>query len=131
MNETDDRGAASTQLVLVTPLVLLLMLLCAQFALAWHAQHIAQTAATHGLADARALDGNERAGADTARAALRSAGGRVLSDPEVRVRRDATSASVDIDGTVLPLIPGLHLAVSGHAEGPVERFTTAAGDSDE
>jgi hypothetical protein len=41
----DDRGAATTQLVLVVPLVLLLTLLVVQFALAWHARHIAQYAA--------------------------------------------------------------------------------------
>lgn len=129
MSNRGDRGAATTQLVLVTPAVLLFLLLVVQFALAWHAQHIAQTAASHALADTRARDGTTARGADTARRTLRGTGGRVLRAPHIEVTRDATSATVEIRVGVMPVIPGLHLAVEGHAAGPVERFTTPhAGD---
>jgi Flp pilus assembly protein TadG len=123
-----DRGAATVQLVVITPFVLLLMLLCVQAALAWHAQHIAQTAAAQGLADARAAGGSADAGADAARGALRATAGRVLNAPQVQVTRNTTTASVRVRGTVLPVVPGLRLTVRGHADGPVERFTTLASD---
>ncbi|WP_049575453.1 TadE/TadG family type IV pilus assembly protein [Streptomyces sp. SBT349] len=128
MNDRADRGAASTQLVVLTPVLMLLLLLSVQFALAWHAQHIAQAAASRGLADARAADGTSGQGADTTRATLKATGGRVLRDPQVRADRTTTTASVDVQGSVLPVIPGLDLRVTGHAEGPVERFLTLRED---
>jgi hypothetical protein len=107
--------------------VLLLILLAVQFALAWHAQHIAQTAAARGLAAARAHDGTQAVGADAARHALRSTAGRVLNSPSVTVDRTDSAATVRVRGSVLPIIPGLDLDVSGHAAGPVERFITPQG----
>ncbi|RKN11573.1 TadE/TadG family type IV pilus assembly protein [Streptomyces radicis] len=129
MNDPGDRGAASTQLVVLTPVLMLLTLLSVQCALAWHAQHIAQAAASRALADTRAAQGTKTTGAATARATLDAAGGRVLHDPTVRVHRTPTSASVDIHGNVLPVVPGLDLTVRGHAEGPVERFLTPGDEA--
>jgi hypothetical protein len=107
--------------------VLLLMLLAVQFALVWHAQHIAQTAAARGLAAARAQDGSRAEGERAARGTVSEIAGRVLKAPSVRVARTDTDASVRVDGSVMPVLPvpglgGLH--VSGRAAGPVERFVT-------
>ncbi len=124
MNRDGDRGAVSTQLAVLAPVLLALMLLSVQFALAWHAQHIAQTAAARGLADARAHNGSTSAGAEMARATLRSLAGRVLQAPQVEVTRTATTARVEAEGTVIRLLPVLDLTVRGQAQGPVERFTT-------
>ncbi|MGP4115012.1 TadE/TadG family type IV pilus assembly protein [Streptomyces sp. 4N509B] len=122
-----DRGAASTQLVLAVPVVLLLMLLAAQFALAWHAQHLAQTAASQGLAAARAADGTRADGEEAARATVRETAGGVLRTPSVRVTRTDTTATARVEGSVIPVVPGLGLRVTGHAAGPVERFVTQGG----
>ncbi|WP_062204454.1 TadE/TadG family type IV pilus assembly protein [Streptomyces sp. NBRC 109706] len=127
MSSRRDRGAVSAQLVVLTPVLMLLLLVAVQFALAWHAQHIAQLAASQGLADARAADGDESAGSDAAQAAIDNTAGRVLRQARVHTSRTESAASVRVDGQVLPLIPGLNLTVSGYAEGPVERFTTPGG----
>jgi Flp pilus assembly protein TadG len=125
-NQT-ERGAAATQLVLIAPVVLLLALVSLQAALAWHAKHIAQTAASQGLAAVRAHHATRIEGDRAAQAALEGTAGRVLRTPTVEVTRTQTTAAVEVHGTVLALIPGLELAVRGHAAGPVERLTGPAG----
>ncbi|MBT2418061.1 pilus assembly protein [Streptomyces sp. ISL-22] len=123
----DDRGAATTQLVLVVPVVLLLMLLIVQFALAWHAQHIAQYTAERALAAARVKNATAAEGQAQARTSLAQLGGRVLSSPSVNVRRTAAQATVTVRGAVMPVVPGLDLHATGVASGAVERLTTPQG----
>ncbi|GAA2467483.1 TadE/TadG family type IV pilus assembly protein [Streptomyces mauvecolor] len=122
-SRADDRGAASTELVLAVPLLLVLLLLIVQFALAEHAQHIAQAAASRALATARAQDSTSQAGDARAAATLRLLGSRVLLNPAVQVSRGGEHVVVDVHGEVVALVPGLHLRVAGHAAGPVERWS--------
>ncbi|MFB7194090.1 TadE family protein [Streptomyces sp. NPDC056240] len=117
-----DRGAASTELVLVVPLLMTLLLFIVQFALALHAQHIAQTAASRALAAARAQDSTAAAGNARAAATLRLLGGAVLKHPTVTVSRGAKSVVTHVEGEVLVVVPGLHLRVAGNAAGPTERW---------
>lgn len=121
-----DRGSASTQLVLVVPALLLSMLLVVQFALFWHACHIAQYAARRALAAARAEDGTTEAGRTQARRSLAALGGRVFIARSVTVARTSNQVTVQVGGTVtrvLP-VPGLVLHASGTASGPTEKVTT-------
>lgn len=118
-----DRGAATTELVLVVPLLMLLLLCIVQFALALHAQHIAQTAASRALAAARAQDASSGAGGARAAATLRLLGGRVLKHPTVNVSRGAEMVEAHVEGEVAVVVPGLHLRVAGHVAGPRERWT--------
>jgi Flp pilus assembly protein TadG len=113
----------STELVLVVPLLMILLLFIVQFALALHAQHIAQTAASRALAAARAQDSTAAAGDARAAATLRLLGGRVLKHPTAKVSRGAANVVADVEGEVLVVVPGLHLRVAGHAVGPTERWT--------
>ncbi|MGW7074633.1 TadE/TadG family type IV pilus assembly protein [Streptomyces sp. NPDC054866] len=118
-----DRGAATTELVLVVPLLMFLLLCIVQFALALHAQHVAQTAASRGLAAARAQDATSQAGNARAAATLRLLGDRLLQHPTVNVSRGGESIEARVEGEVAAVVPGLHLRVAGHAAGPVERWT--------
>lgn len=124
-----DRGAASTQLVLVFPALLLIALLVVQFALVWHARHVAQHAAQRGLAAARVQDGTAAGGQAQARRSLAALGSRVLTAPSVTAERATAKTTVRVQGTVtrvLP-VPGLELHASGTASGPTERITTSTG----
>ncbi|WP_037913354.1 TadE/TadG family type IV pilus assembly protein [Actinacidiphila yeochonensis] len=123
----DDRGAATTQLVLVVPLVLLLTLLVVQFALAWHARHIAQYAAQRALAAARVEDGTAGDGRAQAWQSIDSLGPHILTRPAVTVDRNRTGTSVRVEGTVITVVPGVNLHVAGTASGPTERLTTTPG----
>jgi Flp pilus assembly protein TadG len=118
-----DRGAATTELVVVVPLLMVLLLFIVQFALAAHAQHIAQAAASRALAAARAQDATAADGDARAAATLRLLGGRVLTHPRVTVSRGAKNVVADVEGGVLTVVPGLRLRVAGHAAGPSERWT--------
>ncbi|WP_189135411.1 TadE/TadG family type IV pilus assembly protein [Wenjunlia tyrosinilytica] len=121
-----DRGTATTQLVLVVPALLLIALLVVQFALVWHARHIAQYAAQRALAAARAQHGTAADGRTQAQRSLAALGGRILTTPSVTAERTAAQTTVRVKGTVMRVfpVPGLALHACGTASGPTERITT-------
>jgi len=119
-----ERGAVSAELVIATPLLVLVLLAIVQFALWSHATHIAQAAASHGLATARAQNGTSAAGTAGARQILDQLAAGPLRGATVSVERGAASASVRISGTATPVVPWLSLPVHAEAVGPVERFVS-------
>jgi TadE-like protein len=121
-----DAGAGAAELVIVTPLLMLLVLGVIQFALAEQAQHAAQAAATQALAATRVQDGTVAAGQAQAATVLAQVGGS-LTAPAVSITRTATQARVTVTGGVESLIPGIHLHVRATVAGPVEEWTTGMG----
>lgn len=117
-----DRGAVSAELVIATPLLLLMLLAIVQFGLWSHATHIAQAAASQGLAAERAQGGTATAGAASAQQMLDQLARGPLTGTSINADRTATSASVRISGTATSVIPFLSLPVHAEAVGPVERF---------
>lgn len=118
----DDRGAASADLVLFTPLLLLALLTFVQFALWSHATHIAQAAASQGLAATRVHNGTTAAGTASARQLLDQLARGPLTGASVSAERTTESASVRITGTASAVVPFLRLPVHAEAAGSVERF---------
>ncbi len=110
---------------MTTPLLMLLVLLITQFALALHAQHVAQTAATQGLAALRVVGGSTAAGKEEAVDVLSQLGSGPLKEPTVSLSRTASMSTVDVRGEVVSIVPFLHLTVSGRAVGVTERFQPA------
>jgi Flp pilus assembly protein TadG len=106
------------------PLLLLVLLATVQFAVAEHAQHLAQAVADRALAVARAQDATASDGQAEAEAQLVALAGPSLQHPVIHVTRDATRAQVEISGEAAAVIPGLHLHVSAQTTGDVEAFTT-------
>jgi Flp pilus assembly protein TadG len=121
-----DRGAATAELAIATPLLLLLLLGFVQFALAVHAHHIAQAAAARALATARAERGSAEEGQADGRALLQQIGSATLASPQLTVHRTASEASADVTGAVVRVLPFLDLHVRARAAGAVERLTGAA-----
>ncbi|MFD2415372.1 TadE family protein [Amycolatopsis pigmentata] len=119
-----DRGAVTTELVVATPVLLLMLMAIVQFALWSHATHLAQAAASQGLAATRAQAGTVAAGNASARAMLDQLARGPLTDVSVNIGRSATSASVQISGRASSVLPFLRLPVHAEAVGPVERFVT-------
>ena len=113
-------GTSTTELVLLMPVVLLLVMLIVQFGLWLHAQHVATAAAQEGLVTAQAETGTSMAGHARAESFLAQAGG--LREVRVAVARDAQQARVEVAGATPAVVPGLKLEVSAVVEGPVERF---------
>jgi hypothetical protein len=104
------------------PLLMLLILVIAQFALWEHATHIAQAAAAQGLAAARVSNGTATAGTAEAQRVLAELGQGPLRNATVGVSRDGQHATVQVSGTTTPVLPFLHLRAHGEAAGPVEVF---------
>src|SRR3989440_600300 len=89
-------GSATLQTVLVMPLLLLLITLIVQFALWYHAAHIATAAAQDGARAARIEGGTAADGQARAQQVLEQLG--VLTGSSVTVTRDANVARVEVHG---------------------------------
>jgi Flp pilus assembly protein TadG len=120
-----QRGSVSTELVIVTPVVLLLVMLVIEFALWQHAQHIAETAAQSGAETARVESGTDSQGRAMAQTAIAQLGASLLVDPAVTISRRGGIVTVNVSGTAPGLVPFLSLPVHATAAGPVERFQPA------
>jgi Flp pilus assembly protein TadG len=117
-----DRGAASTEVVLLTPVLLFLVLAIIQFGLWFHAQHVAQAAAEQGVEAARANGATAEDGLRRAEDFLDEAAPTLIGDRVVDVGREGDLASVTVDGTTVAVVPGIRLSVHAEAVSPVERF---------
>jgi hypothetical protein len=120
----DERGSASAELVVATPLLLLLILAVVQFALWQHATHVAQTVAQQGLAAGRVQGGNDQAATSQAAQLLSQLGSGVLVHPSVTATRAADTTTVVVTGHAEGILPFLSLPVRSVASGPTERWTT-------
>lgn len=118
----EEKGASIVEFVITVPALFLLVLLIIQFALAWHAQHVALGAAQEGARIARAEDSSTAAGRARAIAFLDDAAPNLITGKNVAVTRTATAASVRVRGKVIVVLPGLSFHVDETAQGPVERF---------
>lgn len=118
----DERG--SVELVVATPLLLLMILMVIQFAMYEHASQVAQATAAQALAATRTLDGTTATGQTEGQAVMANIGHGVLDDPQINVSRTQTTAAVTVHGTTEGIVPLWHLSVSATSSGPVERFAS-------
>jgi hypothetical protein len=112
----------SAELVIATPLLLLMLLAIVQFALWSHATHIAQAAASQGLAAARVQDGTAADCASGAQHVLDDLGRGPLDDTRIDCARGVDTATVHITGHAAAVVPFLHLPVRGDAAGRLENW---------
>jgi Flp pilus assembly protein TadG len=116
-----DAGAASVELVLATPLLMLLLMAGVQFALWSHARHMAQAAANEGVQTARAYGSSAAAGKSDTEALLADLSGGSLTGTRVSAGRNAASATITITGQATSVIPGLAFPVRISVTAPVEK----------
>lgn len=115
-----EDGLLATELAMVTPALLLLVMLAVQFGLWAHATQLADAAATQAALAASLPDGTEEQGEDAAAGLLAEAGN--LGDPAVTVERGEELVVVTVIGRAPHLVPGFAWGVSAQAAAPVERF---------
>ena len=113
-------GLLATELAVVTPALLLLVMLAVQFGLWAHATQLADAAATQAALAASLPDGTEAHGQEVAAGLLAQAGN--LGDPVVAVERGEELVVVTVTGRAPRLVPGFSWGVSAQAAAPVERF---------
>lgn len=119
----DDRGAVSAELVIATPLLLLLIMTVIQFALWQHATHVADAVAQQGLAVGRLQGQSALAGRNQADSVLHQLATGVLIDATITATRTTTTTTVVVTGHAEPIIGLFRLPVKAVATGPTEVYT--------
>lgn len=116
-----DRGAASSELVVVMPLLLLLVMVSVHVGLWFHARHVVNAAAQEGARAARAVGATDDAGHQRAAQVLDQLGGS-LTATRVTVTRNGDVVTVRVTADAPPVVPGLTLGVAATSTSPVEAF---------
>jgi hypothetical protein len=116
----EEKGLTSTELAVLMPVLIALVLVPFQVALWWHAHQIADAAAREAVDAAQVVTATDDDGMRAAEWFLDAAGNIV--DPEVTVTRTADTVSVEVTGRAPRLVPGFDWRVTAYAAGPVERF---------
>ncbi|WP_245852737.1 TadE/TadG family type IV pilus assembly protein [Blastococcus aggregatus] len=120
-----ERGAASVELAVTFPVVLLLVMTLIQAALWFHARSIALGAAQEGAREGRVQPASIVRAESAAAGFLEQTASDLLTDRTVTVADSPTSIEVTVTGTSLSLFPGLSgWSVTQSAIGPVERVTS-------
>jgi Flp pilus assembly protein TadG len=118
-----DAGAATAELVIAMPLLLLIVMFVIQAGVWMHATHIAQAAATRAASTAAAYQSSAGAGQAAGGDTLAAIGSGVLKGPQVSVTRTATEVRVRISGTAATVVPGIRWRVGTEVVRPVERWS--------
>ena len=131
-----ESGAATAEVVLLFPILMVVLLLSVQFGLWYHASHVALTAAQEGAragrqdprADPAAPNADpaaaEAGAATVATDFLTRLGSGVVERPEVKATSDGDTVRVVVEGdaTSVMFIPGFSFRVHAVSEGPIEKF---------
>lgn len=122
MKARDDQGLATTEVVLLVPALLFLIMVVIQFGLWYHAQHVVLAAAQEGVRAARVDAGSAADGQARAEEVLATSAQALVEEKRVTSVRESDVAIVEVSGRVTAVVPGLSLPVSARAESPLERF---------
>ncbi|CNF09186.1 Flp pilus assembly protein TadG [Mycobacterium tuberculosis] len=125
-----DAGVSSMEWALLTPVLLLVMLVVVQFAMVFHARHVALAAAQAGARVARTSPvGGGWEGAATAKAtgSVREIGPDLLSGLQVRAGEENDERWVEVSGEAVQVVPFMTFHVSQRSQGPIECFRPDVG----
>ncbi len=115
-----EDGLTSTELAVIMPVLIMLILVPFQVALWWHADQIADAAAREAVDAAQVVTATEEDGIRAAEWFLDAAGN--ITEPQVTVTRTTETVSVEVTGRAPRLLPGFDWQVTARAAGPIERF---------
>jgi TadE-like protein len=124
-----DRGASSIELVLYTPILMLLIFLVVQFSVAYLGNQVASAAAREGARVARIGGGSP---ASVAEAQVKSEkmvktvgrGLFILDEPPIiEVVSGGTDVRATVKGQAQQVIPFIEFPIEQVVQGPIERFT--------
>lgn len=118
----NDDGYNIVEFMLTFVALIIITMVVIQFALLWHARHVAQAAAQDALRTASNYQSTADAGQSDGYAYLHQVAPNLVLDPQITVTRNATTVDVDVTGHVLSIGP-FNLTVHESAGGPVERGT--------
>ena len=110
----------AAELVIATPLLLLLIMGVIQFALWQHAEHIASAVAQQGVAVGRLQGETAAAGQNEAQSVLNQLGSTVLVGSNITATRTNATTTVTVTGHAESIIGLFPLPVKAVAAGPTE-----------
>lgn len=113
-------GAVTAELIVATPLLLLLISMIVQYALYEHAAHIAQSAAQEAVTAVRVQGGSLSAGQQQGQHVIHTLGAGLLVDATVTVETIGGSARVEVTGYAEQIVPLLRLSIDVVAAAPLE-----------
>ena len=116
----EEGGLTSTELAVIMPVLIALVLVPFQVALWWHADQIADAAAREAVDAAQVAGAGEEDGIRAAEWFLDAAGN--ITEAQVTVTRTTDTVSVEVTGRAPRLVPGFDWQVTARAAGPIERF---------
>jgi Flp pilus assembly protein TadG len=119
-----ERGA-TTELAIVFPVLVAVVLAVVQFGVWYHAAAVARAAASEGVRAMLVVDGTDADGRRRTQEFLDQLGRGVIEAPTVATSRSGDVAVVEIRASAPELLPGLRLPVTARAETPLERFRAA------
>lgn len=119
-----DGGASTIELLLITPLVVILTFLPIQLGLWMHGRNLVSVAAQEAARDAAAADLTPVQAELRGREAAESfvVDQKVVDVESITVSRGPDMAQATVSGVGLSVLPGLRLRVSGSAQSAVEEF---------
>lgn len=119
-----ESGAATTEVVLLFPVLLLVLLFSVQFGLWFHASHVALAAAQEGARAGREAGPSPRDPASVTNGFLERLGNGLLESPRVTVANDGDTVRVEVQAhvTKVVFIPGISFPVHAVSQGPIEKF---------
>ena len=120
-----ERGATTTELAIVFPVIVAVILAVVQFGIWYHAAAVARAAASEGVRAMLVVDGTDADGRRRTQEFLDQLGRGVIESPVVSTSRAGDVAVVEIRASAPELLPGLRLPVTARAETPLERFRAA------
>lgn len=113
----------SAELVIATPLLLLLIMGVIQFALWEHAEHIASAVAQQGVSVARLQDQSAAVGQSEAQSVLDQLGPSVLTGTAISATRTEEMTTVTVTGHAESIIGLFSLPVQASASGATENYS--------
>ena len=115
-----DRGEASAQIVILTPLLILLVLVGVQTAIYFHAANVASAAASQGAAAGAPMNAGSGAAVAVAMQTLHDLAATVASTPSAS--DTGRTISVRVEVAVVHIVPFFPDSVTRIATQPKERF---------
>jgi Flp pilus assembly protein TadG len=113
-------GATATELAVLMPVVIVMLMLPVQVGLWWHARQVADAAVEEALDVAQVVGATDGDGQSAAVGLLAQAGN--LREATVTVRRDASDVFVEVTGRAPQVVPFVDWGVTSRAAGPIERL---------
>ena len=123
--KVSQMGSTIVEVVIMLPAIMLVILLGVQVALWAVAEEVVQAAAATGSQIGAGAGGSPAAGASAVQSYLSAHGGKLISNPSIRIDSASGFIDVRVSASALQIIPLFHLGVSAVRVAPLQKFRSS------